>query len=300
LITDRMGDVSGRDLVPPASLGEREVLAKAAEENFPVASRLLLRADRAHLLAIYAFARLVDDIGDEADGDRLAQLRWAEEELDRAIVKSAHHPVFVTLGRTIDEVGLARRPFADLIEANRRDQLVHRVGTFEELLGYCELSANPVGRLVLAVFGADTAERIELSDRVCSGLQIAEHLQDVAEDAVRGRIYLPAEDLARFGVPESYLAGQPPARADAGFRRLMAFEVGRARTLLMAGRPLVASLSGRGSARRRIAVAGFVAGGLAALDAIESCGYDVLTHKARPRPTGVFVHAARILPRRAR
>lgn len=299
MITDPVANASVRDILAPASHSESEVLAQAAGENFPVASRLLLRADRAHLLAIYAFARLVDDIGDEADGDRLAQLRWAEDELDRAIAKSARHPVFVTLSRSIGEVGLARQPFTDLIEANRRDQLVQRVGTFEELLAYCELSANPVGRLVLAVFEADSPERVELSDRVCSGLQIAEHLQDVAEDAARGRTYLPAEDLARFGVPESYLAGEPPAQADAAFRRLMAFEVGRARSLLRAGLPLVASLGGRGCARRRIAVAGFVAGGLAALDSIESCGYDVLAHKARPRSTGVFGHAARILSRRA-
>jgi len=284
---------------PPSTLDESEILAKAAGENFPVASRLLLRADRAHLLAIYAFARLVDDIGDEADGDRLALLQWAENELDRAIASSARHPVFVTLSRTIGEVGLAREPFADLIEANRRDQSVKLLRTFDELLEYCRLSANPVGRLVLAVFAADSPERVALSDQVCSGLQIAEHLQDVAEDAERGRIYLPAEDLERFGVADGYLIGEPPAKADAAFRRLMAFEVARARSLLGAGRPLVASLRGRGHTRRRIALAGFVAGGLAALDSIEGRGYDVLTHRARPRPTSVCLHAARTLAGRA-
>jgi squalene synthase HpnC len=300
VISGPLADARVGEAVPPGTPSEAEVRAKAAGENFPVASRLLPRADRAHLLAIYAFARLVDDLGDEADGDRLAQLQWAEEELDRAFAESARHPVFVTLGRTIAEVGLPRQPFADLIEANRRDQRTGRVGTFEELLAYCELSANPVGRLVLGVFDAESPARVGLSDRVCSGLQIAEHLQDVAEDAARGRIYLPGEDMARFGVAEGYLAGAPPARADAAFRRLMAFEVGRARSLLTAGPPLVASFGGPGSTRRRIAVAGFVAGGLAALDSIERCGYDVLAHRPRPRPARLVRHGLRLVLGRAR
>jgi squalene synthase HpnC len=173
-------------------------------------------------------------------------------------------------------LGLPREPFERLIRANRRDQIRQRYATFEALLDYCADSANPVGRLVLQVFGAATPDRVRLSDAVCSGLQIAEHCQDVSEDLARGRIYLPAEDLARFGCGEADLARAP---ASAPVRALLRFEVARARALLGRGAPLVASLAGR----RRLAVAGFVAGGLAALDAIARCDFDVLSAAPRPR-----------------
>lgn len=253
------------------------VATKAAGENFPVASRLLPRAVRAHLLAVYAVARLIDDAGDEHPGDRLAELDRLEAELQRAYAGEATAPPWLALQETLRSVALPRQAFADLIEANRRDQRVTAYATFEELLGYCKLSADPVGRLVLRIFAADDARRIELSDRVCSGLQLVEHWQDVREDARMGRVYLPADDLERFGVTVEELAAGPATPA---FRRLLAFEAYRARQLLEAGDPLVRSLHGFA----RLAVSGFVAGGRTALEAIERGRFDVLEHRPRPRP----------------
>jgi squalene synthase HpnC len=263
------------------------VMGKARKENFPVASRLLPRASRADLLALYGFARLVDDIGDESEGDRLAELDWAETELDRAYAGEASHPVFRALQVTLDSVELPRQDFVDLIEANRRDQVVAAYGTYEELLAYCALSAAPVGRLVLRVLGVADARRVQLSDRVCAGLQLVEHWQDVREDAEHGRVYLPKEDLDRFGVDAADLRGSDATPA---FRRLLAFEVARARQLLDAGTFLVRSLQGR----PRLAVAGFVAGGAVALDAIERAGFDVLGARPRPRPGRLAVNLARV------
>jgi squalene synthase HpnC len=252
------------------------VMAQAGSENFPVASYLLGRRQRAQLLAIYGFARLVDDLGDEASGDRLELLDWLEGDLDRVYGEGQpEHPVMRALAPTVSECRLPDRPFRRLIEANRRDQTVTRYQSFDELLGYCQLSAAPVGELVLHVFGAATDERILLSDRICAGLQVVEHLQDVAEDFARGRVYLPREDLARFGCDEGELGG---ARVSPPLRELLAFETARARSLLDAGAPLARTLR----LRPRLAVAGFVAGGRAALDALDRSGYEVLG--VRPRP----------------
>jgi squalene synthase HpnC len=250
--------------------------AKARRENFAVASRILPRPVRSDLMALYGFARLIDDIGDEADGDRSAMLDLAEAELDLAFAGRAGHPVFVALEPPIRRHGLDREPFRRLIQANRQDQVVTRYPAYQDLRAYCALSADPVGRLVLGVLEAATPDRIAMSDRVCTGLQLVEHWQDVAEDLARGRIYLPLEDLVRFGVEETDLAADT-ATPDVG--RLMAFEVARARELLADGVPLAASLPGR----MGMAVAGFTGGGLAALDAIERGGFDVLG--ASPRPT---------------
>ncbi len=253
----------------PSPGGLDAVLAKAGSENFPVALRALPAATRRHLLAIYGYARFVDDLGDLAPGDRLAQLDWAESELDRALAGGAVHPVFVAAGDMARACGAGRGPFADLIAANRQDQRVGRYPTYDDLAAYCALSANPVGRLVLAVFGRSGPLLEAWSDSICTGLQLVEHWQDVAEDLRAGRIYLPGEDLERFAVTEEDLAR--PA-ATMAVRRLIAFESGRARRLLLAGRSLVAALSGFS----RLAVAGFLGGGLAQLDAIERAGYDVL------------------------
>ena len=171
--------------------------------------------------------------------------------------------------------GIPAQPFYDLIAANRQDQVVSRYPTFGDLEDYCRLSANPVGRIVLHVFGAATPEREALSDRVCTALQLAEHWQDVAEDLRAGRIYLPQEDMERFGCTEDDLAAP---RATPKVRALMAFEERRARGLLDSGAPIVGTL--RGAAR--LAVAGYVAGGRAALAAIAASGHDVL--RATPRP----------------
>lgn len=169
------------------------------------------------------------------------------------------------------------------------DQTVHRYETAEDLYGYCALSANPVGRLVLEVFGALTPERAAWSDSICTGLQLTEHWQDVAEDAAADRVYLPADDMSRFGVDVAELARTPPAGKE--LRSLIAFQCDRARALLDDGAPLVSSVRGR----LRFAVAGFVAGGHAALDAIAARGFDPLAGAARPSRAAVLRHMRRAL-----
>jgi len=241
-------------------------MRRAERENFTVASAVLGHRCQVHLMAIYGFARLVDDIGDEATGDRNALLDLVEGELDSIYAgERPEHAVMSKLADTIWACGLPPSPFGRLLEANRRDQLVTRYETFDQLLSYCRLSAAPVGELVLHVFRAATPERVALSDRICAGLQITEHLQDVGEDHARGRIYLPLEDLVRFGCTEGELPAQ--LRSASG-QALIAFEAGRARSLLSDGAPLARTLP----VRRRIAIAGYVAGGRAALNALQRAG----------------------------
>jgi squalene synthase HpnC len=240
------------------------VMAQAGSENFTVASALVGRERQRHLRAIYGFARLVDDVGDEAEGNRMALLEVVADELARVYDGAPRHPVMVELQRTVRACRLPSDPFARLIEANRLDQVQTRYRTFSQLLGYCQLSAAPVGELVLHVFGAATPERIALSDRICAGLQVVEHLQDIAEDHARGRVYMPEEDLVRFGCNDEDLAGAGTAAR----RALVAFESDRARRLLAAGAPLARTLP----PRPRLAIAGFVAGGRAALDALQAGG----------------------------
>jgi squalene synthase HpnC len=253
-----------------------EVMAQASSENFPVALRLLGERRRSHLLAIYGFARLVDDAGDEASGDRLALLDSIEADLDHVFTSAMpQHPVLCALVPTVRQCQLPDGPFRRLIEANRRDQVVHRYRTFAELIDYCQLSAAPVGELVLHVFGAATPDRIALSDRICNGLQITEHLQDIAEDYAHGRVYIPQEDLVRYGCSDEDLAAGPPGSR---LVALLGFQAARARSLLAEGAPLIRRL------RRRdgLAVVGFVAGGRAALDALADARYDVLARRPRP------------------
>jgi squalene synthase HpnC len=255
------------------------ILARASRENFPVALRLLGRDVRAHLLAIYGFARLVDELGDSAPGDRSALLDRLEEDLDRAFAGKPEHPLLQALAPTVRSLDLPRAPFARLIEANRRDQVQERYATLADLVDYCRLSANPVGELVLHVYGAATPERIAYSDAVCTALQLVEHWQDVGEDFRSGRIYLPEEDLRRFGVREADLAS---AATSVPLRRLLAFEVGRAQSLLDEGAPLVGSLQGR----PRVAVAGYVGGGRAAIAALRHADFEVLA--ATPRASAAL------------
>ena len=257
-----------------AAPSRADVMAQAGTENFPVASRLLPRRLGGHLLAIYGFARLVDDLGDEAPGDRRALLDWAEEELDRIYAgNEPEHAIMRRLAPTVHDCALPSGPFRRLIAANRRDQEVSRYETFDELMAYCGLSAAPVGELVLHVFGAATRERVALSDAICAGLQVTEHLQDVREDFARGRVYVPREDLERFGCAEADLAG--PA-ATPRLRAVIAFEAVRARDLLATGAALTRVLA----PRARFAVAGFVAGGRAALDGLGRAGWDPMANSA--------------------
>jgi squalene synthase HpnC len=266
--------------VPPPAV--EALAAKARAENFPVALRVLPPATRAHLRATYGFARFVDDLGDDAPGDRLELLAWADAELTEATAGAAGHPVFAALGPTLARCG--QEPFRRLIEANRRDQRVHRYRTWNDLRDYCTYSATPVGLVVLRIFGAESEERVRWSDDVCIALQLIEHLQDVGEDLRRGRVYLPEEDRTRFGVHETDLAATsagPPLRA------LIAFECERARALLDSAAPLVRSLSGFA----RVAVTGYAAGGFAALDAIEGAHHDVLAVACRPSRARTLRHA---------
>lgn len=263
---------------PPEGVpGLDGVMARAGGENFPVASRVLGRRLRGSLLGIYGFARLVDEVGDESEGDRPALLDWLDAEVDRIYAGGTPaHPALQRMAIVVRESRIPPEPLHRLVEANRIDQTVGSYATFEDLLGYCALSADPVGRMVLHVFGAATPRRIELSDAICSGLQVTEHLQDVREDLARGRVYVPQEDLARFGCEESDLGVSPSPEA---VRTLVAFEVERARDLFDRGAPLIGTLRGRA----RLAVTAFLAGGRAALTAIERHGYAL--ELAPPRPS---------------
>ncbi len=274
-----------RQHVRPSVTRAEEVVANASGENFPVALRLLPARHRRHLTNLYFFARLTDDLGDEArdaqagppDVTRL-RLRLLDEmsaDVDRICAgQTPQSPVMRAMAETVKECGVPAQPMLDLIQANRQDQRVTRYRTFAELEQYCELSANPVGQIVLYIFGVATPERIALSDSICTALQLAEHWQDVAEDLGNGRIYLPGEDLERHGVTEADLAAPSAGRA---VRELVNFEVTRAVQLLDEGAPLVGTL--RGAAR--LAVAGYLAGGRAALAAIRKQHYDVLSGTPR-------------------
>jgi squalene synthase HpnC len=251
------------------------VRRRATTENFSGASLLLGSATRRRLMAVYGFARLVDELGDAVQGDRLVALDEAEAELDLAFAGNARTPLFQEVEALIRDCRVRREPFARLIEANRRDQVQPEYETWDDLVSYCELSANPVGRLVLAVFGVETPERVSRSDDVCTALQVVEHVQDVREDALAGRIYLPGDDRRRHGVERGDLTA---GALTPGLRAVLELECDRARELLRSGAPLVASLRGRA----RFAVAGYVAGGVAALDALRGAGYDVLSQAPRP------------------
>ena len=249
------------------------VAARARTENFPVASLLFPREVRPHLRAVYGFARLVDILGDEHEGDRPAALDGLERELDACYGGQPTWPVMVQLQPTIRACGLPRDPFWRLIECNRLDQRVSEYGTWADLKGYCTYSADPVGRLVLGVLGrAGESELVAASDDVCTGLQLVNFLQDVPRDLALGRIYLPAEDRRRFGVTELAAPNEP-------LRRLLAYEAERARGLLAGGERLRSAIGGRIGR----AVGLFARGGLAALEALEDARWDIFT--GRPAPS---------------
>jgi squalene synthase HpnC len=286
-----------REHVRPGVTRAQEVVANASGENFPVALRMLPARYRRHLTNLYFFARLTDDLGDEARTDNATNTGSPENQADHQSVAALRlqlldelaadvdriydgghptSPVMQAMAETVAECGVPARPLLDLIQANRQDQLVTRYATYAELEQYCELSANPVGQIVLYIFGVATPKRIALSDTICTALQLAEHWQDVAEDLANGRIYLPAHDMDRYGCTEADLAAPTAGPA---VRELMIFEVSRAQALLDQGAPLVGTLGGAA----RLAVAGYLAGGRAALAAIRAQDYDVLRATARPR-----------------
>src|ERR687888_748445 len=249
------------------------VAARASGENFPVASLLFPRRLRPHLRHLYGYCRLVDILGDEAEGDRLALLDELEREVEACYGGGPTWPVMRALAPTVAEFDLPREPFLRLIEANRIDQRVAEYQTWADLKWYCVHSADPCGRLVLGLLRrADDGALVAASDDVCTGLQLVNFLQDVPRDLDLGRIYLPAEDRRRFGVTEL-------ARANEPLRRLLRFESERAASLLAGGgRRLRARLGGRMG--RGVWL--FARGGLAALDALEAADYDVFTRRPSP------------------
>lgn len=265
-------------------------LALGHYENFTVASWLLPRWARPHMYCLYAYCRGVDDLGDEAGGDRLALLAEWEAELHRCYQGQARHPVFVALQETVRRFDIPPEPFLRLIEANRMDQRLSRYPTYDDLLHYCQCSANPVGHLVLYLFGYRDEERQRLADATCTGLQLANFWQDVWRDWEKGRIYIPLEDMELFGYSEEALARR---QGNNNFRRLMAFEVERARQLFAQGLALVEKVDGR----LRLDVRLFSLGGLAILDAIEAIDYDVLHRRpVLSKPKKAWLAARGLLP----
>lgn len=259
---------------PPCSLAQAQAycrrLAQNHYENFHVASWLLPRSLRPHFHAVYAYCRWADDLGDETGGGAhaLGLLAWWREELLRCYDGRPRHPVMIALAPTIHRFGIPAQPFLDLLTAFEQDQVVKEYDTFAQLLEYCRYSADPVGRLVLHLLECFDAERARLSDRICTGLQLANFWQDVARDLDIGRVYLPAEDRRRFGYADEDLRAR---RATPAFLELMRFQVERTQGIFREGLPLVDRVP------RRVAgdVELFVRGGLAILAKIEQKGYDV-------------------------
>lgn len=253
-------------------------LARSHYENFPITSLLIPGEMRKHIFTIYAFCRWVDDLGDEAAGDRPELLQWWEEELDLCYSGKPDHIVMVALAQTIERFDIPKQPFQKLIEANRIDQRVNRYQTYEELLDYCDHSANPVGHLFLCLFGYQDLQRQQLSDYTCTALQLTNFWQDIAIDLQKNRIYIPQEDLDRFGYTERELR---LGVVNENFRRLMQFELARTRELFREGLGLIELLDGR----LRVDVALFSRGGMAILNKIERANYDVF--RRRPRLSGL-------------
>ena len=251
-------------------------LARSHYENFTIASWLMPREMRRYMHAIYAYARMADDFADDlADEEHsIAKLDEWELELDLAYGGSPRHPVFVALADTVRRYQIPREPFVDLLRAFRSDVNFHGFDTSDDLLGYARYSANPVGRLVLYLFGYRDAERQHLSDLVCSGLQLANFWQDIAIDFSNGRIYLPRRDMERFGVSVDDLRER---RMTPGFVSMMRHEVENARAMLIEG----AALNRLVDRRLRRDILMFAGGGLAILRAIERAGFDVF----RMRPS---------------
>jgi squalene synthase HpnC len=252
-----------------------ERLAKSHYENFNVVSWFLPKKLQPHFYSIYAYCRISDDLGDEVGDPQqsLSLLDQWEEELNACYAGSPRHPVFVALRPTIDACGIPRDPFANLLTAFRQDQTVARYETFDDLLGYCVNSANPVGRLVLYACGYSDEQRQRLSDFTCTALQLANFWQDVTVDYAKGRIYLPLEDLKQYGVSESAIAGRSFTPA---FRELMRFEVERAREWFRRGRPLIEMVD----RELAIDIDLFTRGGEEILNCIDRQNFDVL--RSRP------------------
>jgi squalene synthase HpnC len=274
----------------PASPGVDDILRRRHGENFSVAAAWIPRRERQLLLAVYAFARFVDELGDGGAEDAGGRLQALRDELAGWPAPPAGVAAIAGPMQLLASAGAPSGPMCRLVEANIVDQRVHRYDSFPDLLGYCRLSADPVGRLVLWVMGVRDPVAERLSDAVCSGLQVVEHLQDVGEDARRGRIYLPGDDLARAGAVEEDLLR---ASATPALRRVIALEAARAQRMLIFGSRLAGMLRGW----RRAAVAGYAGGGLAAVRALADAGWDVLGPAPRARRSARAWTTARIVVR---
>ena len=251
-------------------------MSVAHYENFPVASLLVPRSLRPAIVAIYRFARAADDWADEGElpqHERLAGLDHFERALD-AIAAGAPpaEPPFRELAAAIVHHRLPLAPFRDLLSAFRQDVSTTRYPTADLLVDYCRRSANPIGRLMLRLYGAEAPANFMASDAICTALQMINFWQDIAADWKRGRIYLPLEDLARFGVTEGHIA---EARCDAAWSALIAFQSARTRTLLESGRSLTLALPWR----LRLELSGVLAGGHRILDAIDAVDGDVFRRR---------------------
>jgi len=264
-------------------------LARSHYENFSVATRFLPERLHQHFFNLYAYCRISDDLGDEVGNpeDALRLLDEWEADLRACYAGAPRHPVFVALRETVRACDIPQQPFSDLLTAFRQDQSVARYPTFEDVLGYCRYSANPVGRLVLYVCGYRDEERQQLSDSTCTALQLANFWQDVTVDYGKGRIYLPLEDLRRFGVAEEEIAA---GRATPAFLDLMRFEVARARHWFAQGLPL----AGKVDRELALDIELFTRGGQEILKAIERQGYDVLRRRpaiSKPRKLWLVARA---------
>ena len=265
-------------------------LARTHYENFSVATWFLPERLRQHFFNVYAYCRISDDLGDET-GDPAASLQLLDEwegELDACYAGAPRHPVFVALSETVRVCDIPKQPFADLLTAFRQDQTVTRYETFDDLLGYCRYSANPVGHLVLYVCGYRDAERQLLSDYTCTALQLANFWQDVSVDYAKGRIYVPLEDLRRYKVSEDDILAQ---RNTPAFRDMMRFEVERAREWFRRGLPL----AGKVDRDLAIDIELFSRGGQEILNAIERQSYAVLGRRpviSKPRKLALVARAA--------
>lgn len=284
-------NLSGNGCSTPEGLQQSRhaLLRRARKENFPVALRVLPKPLRRDLRAVYAVARTIDDLGDVSDAVRVDALNEFRVDLHR--IWDGHAPQWTVLQALVPTVrarGLTAEPFDRLIEANLIDQRVSTYATFADLIGYCQLSADPVGQLVLDIFGQSSTNATQLSNQICRALQLLEHWQDVAEDRRARRTYLPREDLTTYGVAETDL-DRP--RATQALRELILFETDRAERLLESGVPLLGRLTGWA----RIAVAGYIAGGRAAIKALRRTHGDVLGRTATARRRDVALAATTLL-----
>lgn len=250
-------------------------------ENFPVASILMPRRLRKPVAAIYHFARAADDIADEGDmnnADRLRQLDEFRNELTRISSDTIPtSPLFQALALEIHQHGLPMQPFYDLLDAFSQDVIKKRYANFDDLLDYCKRSANPVGNLLLHLYGEATPVNVAYSDAICTSLQLINFWQDLAKDFAIGRIYLPGDEMSQFGINEEHFAKQ---HADGAWQALMKFQVDRARAMMLSGKPLGSILTGRIGLEMRM----IIAGGLRILDKLETMQYNMFNNRPVLKP----------------